>query len=65
MLIQLEMIEDESFHWRESPSISAKSLGRSELLGVGGISWSGSVSRDLAGHRLHRRLRRSNGQQLQ
>jgi len=56
MLIQLEQIGDEPFHWQESPSISAESLGRSELLGVGGISWSGRVIRDLAGYRLEARL---------
>jgi uncharacterized protein len=56
MLIQLEQIEDEPFRWEDSPSISAKSLGRSELLGLGGISWSGLVSRDLAGYRLEARL---------
>ena len=56
MLIQLEQIEDDPFHWEESPSISAKSLGRSELLDVGGISWSGRVIRDLAGYRLTARL---------
>ena len=56
MLIQLEKIGDEPFHWEESPSISAESLGRSELLGVGGISWSGSVAPDLVGYRLAVRL---------
>jgi uncharacterized protein len=56
MLIQLEQIGDEPCHWQESPSISAESLGRSELLGVGGISWSGRVSRDLAWYRLDARL---------
>lgn len=56
MLIQLEQVEDEPFHWQESPSISADSLGRSELLGVSGISWSGRVVRDLAGYRLEARL---------
>ena len=56
MLIQLLQIGDEPFHWEESPSISAESLGRSELLGVGEISWSGSVVRDLAGYRLEARL---------
>jgi len=56
MLIQLEQIGDEPFHWQESPSISAESLGRSELLGVGGISWSGRLIRDLAGYRLQARL---------
>lgn len=56
MLIQLEQIGDEPFHWEESPSISAASLGRSELFGVGGISWSGQVIRDLAGYRLEARL---------
>ena len=56
MLIQLEQIGDEPFHWEESPSISVESLGRSELLGVGGVSWSGQVIRDLAGYRLEARL---------
>ena len=56
MLIQLEQVADEPFHWQESPSISVDSLGRSELLGVGGISWSGRVVRDLAGYRLEARL---------
>ena len=56
MLIQLEQIGDEPFHWEESPSISVDSLGRSELQGVGGISWSGRVIRDLAGYRLEARL---------
>ncbi len=56
MLIQLEQIGDEPFQWQESPSISAESLGRSELSGVGGISWSGRVIRDLAGYRLQARL---------
>jgi len=56
MLIQLEQVGDEPFHWRETPSISVDSLGRSELLGVGGISWSGRVIRDLAGYRLEARL---------
>ncbi len=56
MLIQLQQIGDEPFHWEESPSISAESLGRSELLGLGGISWSGRVVRDLAGFRLQARL---------
>ncbi len=56
MLIQLQQIGDEPFHWEESPSISAESLGRSELLGLGGISWSGRVVRDLAGYRLQARL---------
>ena len=56
MLIQLEQIGDEPFHWEESPSISVESLGRSELLGVSGISWSGRVVRDLAGYRLEARL---------
>lgn len=56
MLIKLEEIGDEPFHWEESPSISAESLGRSELLGVGGVSWSGQVVQDLAGYRLQARL---------
>lgn len=56
MQIQLEQIADEPFDWEESPSISAESLGRSELLGLGGISWSGRVIRDLAGYRLQARL---------
>ena len=56
MLIQLEQIGDDPFHWQESPSISVDSLGRTELLGVGGISWSGRVFRDLAGYRLQARL---------
>ena len=56
MLIELEKIEDEPFHWQESPSISAESLGRTELLGVGDVSWSGKVFRDLAGYRLEARL---------
>jgi uncharacterized protein len=56
MRIQLDQIADEPFHWEESPSISAESLGRSELLALGGISWSGRVSRDLAGLRLEARL---------
>ncbi len=56
MLIQLDKIGDEPFHWEESPSISAESLGRSELLGVGGISWSGSVAPYLVGYRLAARL---------
>ena len=56
MLIQLEQVADEPFQWRESPSITADSLGRTELLGVGGISWSGRVVRDLAGYRLEARL---------
>jgi uncharacterized protein len=56
MLIQLEQIGDEPFHWEESPSISAESLGRSELLGLGGISLAGRVVRDLAGYRLEARL---------
>ncbi|MFQ5348885.1 MAG: DUF177 domain-containing protein [Thermoanaerobaculia bacterium] len=56
MLIQLDQIGNEPFHWEESPSISAESLGRSELSGVGGISWSGRVVRDLAGYRLEARL---------
>ena len=57
MLIQLQQIADEPFHWEESPSISAESLGRSELLGLGGISWSGRVVRDLAGLRLQAKWR--------
>ena len=56
MLIQLDQIGDEPFHWEESPSISVESLGRSELSGLGGISWSGRVVRDLAGYRLEARL---------
>ncbi len=56
MLIQLEQIGDQPFHWEESPSISAESLGRSELQGLSGISWSGRVARDLAGYRLEARL---------
>ncbi len=56
MLIQLEQIGEEPFHWEESPSISVDSLGRSELVGVGGVSWSGRVVRDLAGYRLEARL---------
>ena len=56
MLIKLDQVGDEPFRWEESPSISAESLGRSELLGVGGVSWSGQVTRDLAGYRLQARL---------
>lgn len=56
MLIQLEQVTDEPFDWRETPSISVDSLGRSELLGVGEVSWSGRVVRELAGYRLEARL---------
>ena len=56
MLIELEQIADEPFLWEESPSISVESLGRSELLGISGVSWSGRVFRDLAGYRLEARL---------
>ena len=38
MLIELEQIADEPFLWEESPSISVESLGRSELLGISGVS---------------------------
>jgi uncharacterized protein len=56
MRIQLDQIADEPFRWEESPSISAASLGRLGLLGLSGVSWSGSVARDLAGYRLQARL---------
>ena len=56
MLIQLEQVADEPFHWRETPPISVESLDRSELSGLGEISWSGKVVRDLAGYRLEARL---------
>lgn len=56
MLIQLQKIGDEPFHWQESPRISIESLGRSELLGLGEVSWSGTIFRDLAGLRLEARL---------
>ena len=56
MLIHLEQVAEEPFHWRETPPISVDSLGRSELLGIGEVSWSGRVVRDLAGYRLEARL---------
>ncbi len=57
MQIKLDQIADEPFQWEEAPSISAASLGRRELLGLSGISWSGRVFRDLAGYRFEARLR--------
>ena len=56
MLIQLADIIDEPFHWAETTSIEASSLGRNLLVGLGRISWTGEVSRASKGHLLTCRL---------
>ena len=42
--IRLDQIKEEPFEWKETPSISAESLDRSGLLGLGEISWEGRVA---------------------
>ncbi len=56
MQIRLQKIADEPLRWEESPSIPLATLDRPELVGLSDLSWSGQVSRELAGYRFEARL---------
>jgi len=50
MLIRRAEIVDEPFRWAEARSLSAASLGREQVVGLGPISWSGEVTQAATGH---------------
>ena len=52
MRILLEKIGAEPYQWQETIEVAAAELERTELLDLGGISWSGKVWIDSPGYRL-------------
>lgn len=56
MRIDLERVRDEPFTWSVEESIAAEELGRSELLDLGSIAWSGRVDETTSGFLLSARL---------
>lgn len=56
MRILLEKIGAEPLQWQETVEVTAAELERTELLELGGISWSGRVWLDRPGYRLEASL---------
>ena len=56
MRILLEKIGAEPLQWQETVEVTAAELERTELLELGGISWSGRVWMDRPGYRLEASL---------
>lgn len=56
MKIRLHEIGDEPYTWSEEERVSAAALGRSEVLELGAIAWSGRIERLDSGYLLRARL---------
>ena len=50
MRIQLDRISDEPFQWQERRRIEPSVLDRSEVIGLGEISWRGTITNTGTGH---------------
>jgi uncharacterized protein len=56
VIIHLDRIHDEPFHWSETVSVEADEVDAVELLSLSEISWAGRVERAASGHRFVARL---------